>query len=180
MNNNEIEIWKNIPGYDGIYQASTLGRIRSIDRKVWNYMKKGRVLKQINNGRYYNYVSLNGIKKYVHRLVAITFIDNPNNLREVNHKDLNKQNNRFENLEWVTSKENKIHYKQSKYFNEIKENKIKKTMSKTTRRILENKDNIFKLWKKGLSVDIISKELKLGRDFVSQVIELYKEFLIYV
>ena len=92
---NNIEIWKDIPDYEGEYQASNFGRIRSLDRKVWNYNKRGRILKQNANDKGYLYVSLNSKKYYVHILIARTFIENSNNYEQVNHKDFNKSNNPF-------------------------------------------------------------------------------------
>lgn len=108
------EIWKGIPGYEEKYQASNLGRIRSTIS--WNgryYYKKERILVPQKNcwGRLQIDLSKNGkVKKYsVHRLVAQTFIPNPENKPEINHIDGNKLNNNIENLEWVTSKENVLH-----------------------------------------------------------------------
>ena len=97
-----IEVWKDIPGYEGLYQASTLGRIRSLPRSTTG----GRVLTQVKGIRGYLQVSLckDGIwvSKPVHRLIAITFIANPYNLPQVNHKDEDKHNNNLFNLEWCT------------------------------------------------------------------------------
>lgn len=134
----EKEIWKDIPEYKGMYQASNLGRIRSLDRKItqlanggktkFTYMKKGRILAQgIQNGGYpIVSISVNAKRKIctVHRLVASAFIDNPNNYREVNHKDGNKSNNSIENLEWVKHSDNIKHsyreLKQKRYNRPIK------------------------------------------------------------
>lgn len=105
---------KDIKGYEGLYAATEEG-------KIWAYRKKtsdGRTVKErflktwlIGHG--YETVMLykDGVsaKFLVHRLVAQTFIPNPDNLREVNHLDANKLNNRADNLEWVSSKENKRH-----------------------------------------------------------------------
>ena len=110
----ENEVWKSLPGVPGI-EASTLGRVRTLDKMVWNgrgtYPIKGRVLKQQDNGNGYLHVvlSMNGktVTKKVHRLVAETFISNPDNLTEVNHKDCNRANNNVENLEWCTRSYNR-------------------------------------------------------------------------
>ena len=100
----EQEIWKDIPNYYGIYQASNFGRIRNA--------KTLSIRKPINYGLYYTIeLSNNGKKKLflVHRLVAITFLPNPLNKREINHIDGNKHNNKVDNLEWATRKENAMH-----------------------------------------------------------------------
>ena len=93
-----MEEWKDIQGYEGRYQVSNLGRIRSSYKGSWN------ILKPIDNGQGYKHIKLfkDGERKhyYIHRLVAQTFIDNPNNYTEVNHIDENKANNCMENLEW--------------------------------------------------------------------------------
>lgn len=101
------EIWKDIPGYEGSYQVSNLGRVRSLN---YNHTGEIKLLKQGTDKKGYKRVSLykNGKeKKYpVHRLVAITFISNPNNYKEVNHKDEDKSNNNVNNLEWCTREYN--------------------------------------------------------------------------
>ena len=98
------EIWKDIEGYDGIYQVSNFGRVRSLK---WGKVK---FLKPIDNKYGYLIVTLckNSIsKKYkVHRLVTQAFLPNPNNLPQVNHKDENPSNNIVSNLEWCDSKYN--------------------------------------------------------------------------
>ena len=99
------EIWRPIVGYEGLYEVSSYGRVRSLDRyDNKNHFRKGLIMKQNNDGRGYMSVilCLNGkIKKYlVHRLVAQAFIPNPDNLPEVNHKDENPENNSVTNLEW--------------------------------------------------------------------------------
>ena len=108
------EIWKSVPGYEGYYEASTLGNIKSVTREVNNsvgtFIKPSVILKpSMQNNGYYRVVLTKDKKhKYmlVHRIVALTFIDNPLNKPIVNHKDEDKQNNCVDNLEWFTKKEN--------------------------------------------------------------------------
>ena len=112
------EIWKDIPGYEKYYMASTLGRIKSKDRviktvlkgKEIKYIKRGRIMTPcLNSGKYLGLpINTDKLKKSenVHRLIAITFLPNPNNLPCVNHKDENKSNNDVSNLEWCTIKYN--------------------------------------------------------------------------
>lgn len=105
------EIWKDIEGYEGYYQVSNLGRVRSLDHiDCRGRHIKGKTTKQLKDkdGYYYVQLNKNGVqtKKKVHRLVAIAFIPNPENKREVSHLDETKTNNQVSNLEWATSKEN--------------------------------------------------------------------------
>lgn len=112
------EIWKDIEGYEGLYQVSNFGRVKSLNIIKFNqfssYKHKGRVLKlQLNKQTGYMYVNLSKLKSYkttsIHRLVAKAFIPNPENKSQVNHKDGNKFNNYVENLEWCTQIENSFH-----------------------------------------------------------------------
>jgi hypothetical protein len=100
------EIWKDIKGYEGIYQISTLGNIKSSPRKG----TKGGLLNASEDKDGYLCIGLNknGKRKTfkVHRLVAMTFIPNIFDLQEVNHKDENPSNNHVENLEWCTNEYN--------------------------------------------------------------------------
>lgn len=113
MINNEEEIWKPHPDIEGI-EVSTLGRVRTLDKVVSSESGtrffKGRVLKQSNgtNGYMQVRVKVDGkfITKTVHRLVAKTFLPNPNGFPMVNHKDCNTKNNNVKNLEFCTASYN--------------------------------------------------------------------------
>lgn len=96
------EFWKDIEGYEGLYQVSNLGRVRSLRR---NIIMKNQIAR---NGYVRVLLRNNNIPKlyFVHRLVANAFISNPDNLPQVNHKDENKANNCASNLEWCTPKYN--------------------------------------------------------------------------
>lgn len=109
------EIWKPVKGYEGYYEVSNLGRVRSLDRTVIDkggrpQVKKGCILKSRPDRQGYIVVALSKNRHYLHKcvhtLVADAFIPNPDNLPQINHKDEVKSNNVFTNLEWCTSKYN--------------------------------------------------------------------------
>lgn len=108
------EIWKDIPNFEGLYQVSNLGRVKSLEKKVWNryqfIKKEEKMLKYGNTPKGYYTVKLyknsTHCNKKIHRLVAEAFIPNPEGKPQVNHIDGNKKNNNVENLEWCSNKEN--------------------------------------------------------------------------
>jgi hypothetical protein len=112
-----IEQWEDIPNYEGSYQISDLGRVKSLQRIVFTLNKnctyKPIIIKSFLTKRGYFEVRLcaNNISKAkkVHRLLAESFIPNPNEKPQVNHIDGNKLNNNILNLEWVNNRENSCH-----------------------------------------------------------------------
>ena len=143
-----LEIWRDIKNYEGIYEVSNLGRIKSISRN--GTIKENRILKP-NKVMGYSQV---GLQKYVtrkykkiHRLVAEAFIPNPENKKEVNHKDGNKTNNCVDNLEWVTTSENQLH----SYY------KLKNNIKSVIQLSLNNE--IIKEWE---SIAKVEQELKIS------------------
>lgn len=114
-----METWKDIKGYENLYQVSDLGNVKNI--------KTGRILKQkIDNGYYRIGFSFNGkVKMFrVHRLVAEAFLPNPKNYKIVNHIDRNRKNNNVSNLEWCDNIHNVTHkldmlFKNKELFNKL-------------------------------------------------------------
>lgn len=109
-----MEVWKDIPGYEGFYQASTLGRIKSLERLDSKGRRlKGRILKDGESSNGYRVVSLVRDGKQhsftIHRLVAKLFLDRVDGKDYINHIDGDKNNNRVDNLEWCTKSENTNH-----------------------------------------------------------------------
>lgn len=108
-----MEIWRDIKGYENLYQISSEGRVRSLDRYVKNKGKlnfrKGKILTTSNRNGYSSVsLSKDGVitTHSVHRLVALAFLDNPNDFSIINHRNEIKNDNRVENLEWCTHKYN--------------------------------------------------------------------------
>lgn len=111
------EIWRPVQGYEGIYEVSSLGRLKSLKRLVKFKNKNGfypvpeKIIKLSVRHRYQSVGLYNGKHKnhLVHRLVAIAFVQNTTNQLTVNHKDGNRLNNKAENLEWCSQSENVTH-----------------------------------------------------------------------
>ena len=137
------EIWKDIEGYEGLYQVSNMGRVRSLRKNI--------ILRQgITRGYERVVLSTNNIQKgyYIHRLVATAFISNPDNLYQVNHKDENKTNNRVDNLEWCTREYN------YNYGTRGKRISLKNTNGKKSKITLQYdiNGNLIKEWKSTMDV----------------------------
>ena len=108
-----IEEWKPIPGYNGRYYISNIGRVKaclSWDVNKREFISCNRILNPTDNGNGYLIIALRKNckkqNKYIHRLVAESFVDNPESKRYVNHLDFDTKNNYFRNLAWVSQKEN--------------------------------------------------------------------------
>lgn len=105
-----MEEWREIKDYEGLYEVSTLGRVRSFHKE-----EVGMVMCVYTHWKGYKfiYICKNGQRKkfFVHRLVACAFIPNPENHPIVNHKDLDKANNMLSNLEWCDESANMIHWR---------------------------------------------------------------------
>lgn len=120
-----MEIWREVPGYEGLYEVSSEGRFRSLDRDVGDGRGGPRNRKGCEKAQSFDqdgYLQVRLCKGgkaktwKAHRVVAAAFIPNPNGLPAVNHRDCNKQNNAVSNLEWCTGAQNQQHALQSGRF----------------------------------------------------------------
>ena len=157
------EIWKDIEGYNGLYQVSNMGRVKSIDHYASNGQKiilyKGKIRKQnVHNGYLYVELSKNNVAntRLVHRLVARAFIENPNCYNTINHIDGNKLNNNYKNLEWCTQRQNVNHAVDTG----LRHLKIPK----------EKFDYIYNEHKNGRGYGNIAKEFGVGKTRIVQIV----------
>jgi hypothetical protein len=161
----EMEIWKDVKGYEGLYQVSNLGNIKSIDRVVprgvHNIRIKGTLRKSKINNRGYLSLTLckNGKYKHfvLHRLVLESFKDNLLNKEFVNHKDGDKLNNNINNLEWCTCSENnkhaydlglKVGSAKDKFGKHNKSSKVVLQIDKNTKEIIKTFDSVHDVQRK--------------------------------
>jgi NUMOD4 motif/HNH endonuclease len=143
--NTREEIWKSIPDYRGLYEVSSFGRVRSLNRTVYRKDNRtaslvGKIMSPgIDRKGYYRLpLCKNSIQRThkVHRLVAQVFIPNPDNLPEVNHIDTVKSHNWIENLEWVTTQSNIAHAVANGLYN----NRLQKFTDETIIAVYNSKD----------------------------------------
>lgn len=188
MKNINLEIWKDIPDYEGRYQASNSGKIKSLKRTVIRGRGSEsivieRILKpNIKRGYYTVGLSTQGKIKYItiHRLIAITFIPNPDNLPQVNHKDENKTNNCVDNLEWCTCLYNiqygtgiKRHGEKRKGFIMSEEQKEKLRIANLGKKASEETKRKMSETKKGKPVIKLRKPICMINPETDEVIKIY-------
>lgn len=162
----KIEEWKDIEGYSN-YQVSNFGRVKSLK------FGKEKILKLCKNKKGYLNVGLlkNGIRKTftVHKLVALAFISNPNNLPQVNHKNEIKTDNRIENLEWVSPKENVNYGTRNERASEARKglHRTEETKQKMSKPIIQyTKEGVFiRYWGSAKSA---STELKISNGSITK------------
>lgn len=141
------EVWKDIKGYEGLYQVSNKGNVKSL-----NYHKEGyeKTLKPKKHNKGYLQIQLMGKENRtftIHRLVAEAFLPNPNNYPCINHKDENKQNNSLDNLEWCDNSYN-AKYSIKLHPERIKNRKYTSKKSKLNYKVnqFDNEGNLIKTW----------------------------------
>lgn len=166
------EIWKDIKDYEGMYQVSNLGRVRSLDKIVngsnqygahFIKIRRGKLLKlHISNNGYYRVILVSDNKNknfLIHRLVAKAFIPNPNNLPEINHIDGNKSNNIIDNLEWCNHSYN-IQHRINVLGIKMKTEHLQRYRNNQKRKInqYDKQGNFIKQWN---CINDITKKLKI-------------------
>lgn len=166
------EIWKDIVDYKGLYQASNLGRIKSLDKKdAMGRLVKGKIMKPATRKDGYLQITLHKDKKatkfLVHRLIAEIFIENKQNLKEINHKDENKQNNNISNLEWCSRKYN-VNY------GEANKKRRYKLLNKRGKKIAQydKKGNLLNMF---LSLSQATRDTKVNKAHISECCNKYRK-----
>jgi hypothetical protein len=171
----EQEIWKDIKGFEGYYQVSNLGRVRSLDRIVhskglklkWSRLEKGHIVKFGNTRGYVIAPMCVEGKKYaklVNRLVAIAFLPNPQDLPEVNHKNGNKLDNSVVNLEWCTHADNMNHASFVIKTHIVTRGGQRQLFTKLTD---EQREEIVAAYRKGENRRVIAKRYNIVPDYVN-------------
>ena len=170
------EVWKDIEGYERLYQVSNLGRIKSLRRLKDNHGKKQLVEEKIKKSRNHpsGYLVTDLYKDniartvYIHRTVAEAFIPNIENKETVNHINLNKKDNRVENLEWATPLEQNIHYFNSDVYKN-KDKVIKRNVIEAMNKANSKKVKCLETGKIYNSIVEAAKEYKISGTLISKV-----------
>lgn len=173
-----MEIWKDIKGYEGVYQVSSLGRVKSLDRISYNprygeCKLKGQMLKACPNSNGYLGCSLviNGITKHfrIHRLVAMAFLPVVSNKLEINHIDGNKANNKLSNIEWCNRSENITHAFRLG-LKKAPKGVINGECKLTEKQVLEIRQQYLGV-RKGVSMDYLALKYNISRSQVSRILK---------
>lgn len=160
------EIWKDIPDFEGYYQVSNLGRIRSVERTILKsnnriQVSKSKILKPFDNGSGYLVVHLRRENKryvkYVHRLVCGTFLGKIEGF-DINHNNFDKKDNSADNLSVMTRKENILYSKQAGHYEQVYIKRNYKTLEKYEK----VKEELIKDLKNGVSVHTIEKKYNVN------------------
>lgn len=173
-----MEIWKDVDGYEGIYQVSNKGRIKSLDRcfirKDGKPIRlKGQILRGHHDTKGYIQIELKCRGKRdlraLHRLVALAFIPNPYNKPQLNHKDGNKENNCTENLEWCTCQEN-IRHAWDNDLNKAKLGEKHPNHKLTEEQVRFIKEN-YKPWDKEYGGAALAKKFNISQGPIQNIIK---------
>lgn len=149
-----IEIWKPVIGYEGIYEISNIGRVKSLQRQKYKnptHIIPGKIrpLQLHSNGYYSIMLCKNGITKrvHIHRLVASAFIPNPAGHSTVNHINYDRKDSRVENLEWCSQQQNILHAtKRNGYKNNMQGRTGKLSVNSKPTYQIGLDDKVIKLW----------------------------------
>lgn len=174
------EEWRDVGGYEGLYQVSNLGRVKSLEKMRGAFPQKEMIKKQFySNGYLRCQLHKNGKSRkiFVHRLVAEAFIPNPNNKPQVDHIDRNRSNNNIQNLRWCTAKENVLF--------EGTRNIRKQTLNRVHNDCIIQEKRLRKVCKKVVQEDLNGKTIRiwsslaeikreLGKDVSNQCNRVYK------
>lgn len=177
------EVWKDVTGYEGFYKVSNYGRVKSVDREIISKngdvrLLKGSIRKSSNNSKGYQHITLskdnNQRTVFVHRLVAESFIPNPNKLPIVNHIDGDKSNNIVTNLEWVNNSQNIIHALEIGLNNSYHDNNDD-ILEKEP--VITKKEKILNIYKENPNLPIkdIANTVSISSTYVSRVIKMYED-----
>ena len=154
-----IEKWKRIKETKNYY-VSNYGNVKTSN---YNHTNKEKILKPIKYNNGYLYVNINGKIRAIHRLVAETFILNPYSKPQVNHKDGNKLNNKLDNLEWVTARENTIHALKNGLINTRTEKTLKAKRIQVRKLIEKNKIRIKQYSKDGIYINTYNSIIEASK-----------------